>query len=623
MSEPTQDPLVRLNTLEELGHAAQMTLEPITQAELPPLPPEPETKDFYLFGVLGAKNVGKSSLVAALLGLTHEPEEGRELGAGTRSPKVFAAPELMPRVLACFAKAGVEAEPARNSGKVAGLEKVAFVDLPDIESRFHEHLPMVMAVNGEIDGLLVVRTAESSFDATFLEKLKAFRRPQMDMYLVMNKFDDWVADRGGDESEARAVCTEHLAEVLRGLDLTTQDVYLTDARPEGIREGLGYDLGRLTEQVLADKSTEELMKAKLRAWVFSLRLWTESLREATDLVRGRILLGSLLERCAVVERSLSQQEGLDAVEEVVPSAVRTSFDRFLERILVGSRQVELAESRLVRRVFHHRVERLPFARIFAAPLFLVGEIFDGLIRTLAGGSGPSVVASSDAGEVREAVATLVETINDSFELERAALAGSFQGVPPKQVLDLEEGKRVLQGVLHGALTRRDEAVLSRTRLPWMTYRIFMWLPIAWFLLGRSITTLYLKQGADFDWTSLGSSIPVALLELTTPSYLISAVCLLTLFYAAVVLREYHFAFRTVHNADVLEIGQKEWAKGIARELYREVIGTTVPTRFHKLGQRLDDAALQLTSMDEGLEALDPEAVEDATRQLREGESFRG
>lgn len=297
-----EERIERLGNLVERGRAAAMALGPVLRGELPPVPPEPETKDFYLYGVLGAKNVGKSSLVAAVLGLTHAPEEDRELGEGTRSPKVFASPELMPRVLACFARAGVEAEPARDAGRVAGLEKVAFVDLPDIESRFEDHLPMVMAVNGEIDGLLVVRTAESSFDEGFLEKLRAFRRPQMDVYLVMNKFDDWVAARDGDEGAARAVCSEHLATVLRGLELSTEDVFLTDARPPGVREADGYDLPRLATQLLQDKTTDELERAKLRAWVFSLRCWTDAVREAGDLARGRRAVGEVFERCARVDQ---------------------------------------------------------------------------------------------------------------------------------------------------------------------------------------------------------------------------------------------------------------------------------------------------------------------------------
>ena len=607
-----EERFAHLATLVERGRAASMALGPVIRGELPELPPEPDTKDFYLFGVLGAKNVGKSSLVAAVLGLTHAPEEDRELGEGTRSPKVFASPELMPRVLSCFAKAGVEAEPSRDAGRVAGLEKVAFVDLPDIESRFDDHLPMVMAVNGEVDGLLIVRTAESSFDETFLAKLRAFRRPQMDVYLVMNKFDDWVAARDGDEGEARAVCTEHLAEVLRGLELSTEDVFLTDARPPGVRENDGYDLPRLGQQLLQDKSTEELERAKLRAWVFSLRCWTDGVRAAGDLTRGRRAMGDIFERCARVSEGLGGDAGVSAMDELVPERTRSGFDRFLARSLAATRQVELAESRLVRQVFHHRVELLPFARVLAAPLFLVGEVLDGVLRRMSTSSA-DVAASADPRETEEAVGALVESLNDSLELERSALEAAYQGVPGPRVLPVEDGRRQLQTVLHGALVRREEAVVARVQSPWFTYRLAMWIPMLWFLVGRSMTRLYLEKGLTLDAEVLGATLLVALLELTTPAYLISAAGLLVVFYGAVLLREYHRAFRAVHDDDLLHSGQQDWAADVGRDLYRSLVGEAIPERFRRLGQRLDDAALELQALEQGLEELDPEAAADAAR----------
>jgi GTP-binding protein EngB required for normal cell division len=629
----------RLAALENRGAGARRTLDAVARGSLPELPPEPQTKDFYLFGVLGAKNVGKSSLVASILGLEHAAEEGRELGAGTRKPRIFACPELMPRVRDAFAAAGVETEVAAHQGLVAGLEKVAFVDLPDIESRFEDHLPQVMAVNGEIDGLVVVRTSESSFDHTFMEKLKQFRRPQMDLYLVMNKFDDWVAARGSEE-EARAVCTEHLAEVLRGLDLSTEDVYMTDARPAEIREGGGYDLSRLAAELLQDKSSEELLRAKLRAWVFQLRLWTEAIRSGGDLLRGRATLAGLLQRCGQALRELSPQKSAthallpgrserlllsetEAVEapseglaQVVPLATQEGFARFVERRLVSSRQVEQAESRLLRRVFHHRVERLPFARVLAAPLFVFGEVLDGLLgRT--GGMRTSPYLEGTDQESLEAVAGLFESINESLELERAALYDHFQGVPEGRILSPEEGGRLLQGVLHGCLKQREEAVCAQVHLPWMPYRWLMWFPVLWFLLLRPLTRLYLARQAAWSWGLLVAGVPVVLLEITTPSVLISAVVTLLLVYAAVLFREYHWAFRAVHELDRLEAAGLEWAGGVTEDLYREIFGRVIPERFRRLGQCLEDGAEQLDGVDQGLRDIDREAVADAERQLRE------
>lgn len=612
MTLPVDESFRRLATLEERGRSVLLTLGTACRRAPPPLPPEPDTKDFYLYGVLGAKNVGKSSLVASLLGVEHVPEEGRELGEGTRRPRVFASPALLPRVIDTLERAGVEAEPADRAGRVAGLEKVAFVDLPDIESRFEDHLPMVLAVNGEIDGLIVVRTAESSFDATFLEKLQAFRRPQMDLLLVMNKFDDWVAARGS-EAEARAVCAEHLAEVLRGLDLSTEDVFMTDARLPDMREGEGFDVERLASRVLQDKSSEELERAKLRAWVFQLRTWTHQVRTAVDLPQGRRALRDVLERCARARDEIEAGGPGVAVDALVAPGIRLGFERFVERGLAGSPQVERSETRLVRRVFHHRVERLPFARLMAAPMVMTGEVLDGLFGR--GGAGSPLLPTSDSREADEAVAGLVEAVNETLELDRAALEARFTGVPEGGMLTGEEARRALRTVFHGILDRREEAVCARVRQPWLVYRLAMWLPLAWFLVLRPLTELYLAKGAEWTPELVWATLPTALLRLTTPGYLIAAVATLVLFYGAVLLREYHLAFRAVHEVDRLEGAAKEWAGGLVRDLYREFFGVMIPGRLRRLGQCLDDAGLQLGAVDQGLREIDAEAVHDAERQL--------
>lgn len=594
----------RLADLEERARTLATALSGSVKGALPEPPPEPRAKDYYLYGVLGAKNVGKSSLVAGVLGLRHSAEEGRDLGEGTRRPRVYASAALAGRIRELMARAGVEADFAASPGKAAALSRVAFLDLPDIESRFEDHLGAVMKVHREIDGLIVVRTAESSFDEAFLAKLRAFRRPQMDLYVVMNKFDDWVAARGGDEAEARAVCTEHLAQVLRDLELSTEDVYLTDARAADSREGGGYDLERLARDLLEDKSEPELERSRQRQWVFQLRLFTAALRAAADLARGRRRLAGLLERC---------RAEAGGATGLVAAPLREGLERLLARVLESGERIELAESRLVRQVFFHRVDHLPFARLLAAPLYLLAEAVDGLVGLLPRLGGPRVeLPGADPNEAAGVVRAVAESVGGALALDQAALAARYHGVegPP---LPADEAARRIHAVLHSWLRRQEETVRAAVPRPWLVYRLAMVLPVAWFVVLRPLAELWVEAVRTGSLAGGLLLAPKVALHLTSPESVVLTAASLVLVYGAVLAAEYRFALARVHRGEFLDQHRAQWVQEVAREYWRELFEGVVPERFRVLATLLDEAEVQLGEVDRLLAALDPEAVADATR----------
>ncbi len=584
--------------------------------DVPPPPGEPETPDYYLYGVLGAKNVGKSSLVAALLGVEHRAEEDRELGEGTRRPRLYAAPELVEKVRTSFARAGVETDLAPSAGRAAQFSRIAFVDLPDIESRFSEHFETVLRIEDRILGLLVVRTAESSFDESFLERLGRFRRDDRDLYFVMNKFDQWVADFGGSEGEARAAASDHLAEVLRRLDLPTERVYPTDARPAALREKGGFDLGRLAKDLLSDKSTSELGRAKLRNWVHRLAAWVLALRGELDLEAGRRHLNAILGRSAAVVERLQKEGGSgDPVRELVPPALVDGFHRFLERTLEGSAESDRAESRLVRRVFARRVDGLPFVRLLAVPLFVAGDLADGLFSRLPRlvGARPAL-PGSDAVEAREALVAVVGAVEDRFALDRSALGRLYKGVPETGLWDEDAATRLLGTVLEDGARRREERVAARVVAPGVVYRLAVLAPLLWFALARPIAKAWVLAGRSFSPVSVMPVVPEVLLELTAPGYLLYGAACLVLLYGLVLAAEYRHAKTLVASGDDEIEARRARVAELARDFWLEVFDRVVPQGFRRLESEVREAETRTGELLAGLEALEPEAVAHAREE---------
>lgn len=628
-SKPSTLPMVRGSTdLASIEHPRQ--LEPLARAlsdsfrasfrqHPPEVPREPETKDFYLYGVIGAKNVGKSSLVAALLGVTHEAEEGRELGEGTRRPKIYASAKLGPKVRELFQRVGVESELAFRAGAAEGFEKVAFLDLPDIESRFEDHLPLVQAISPWIDGLIIVRTAESSLDAVFLEKLKAFRRPQMDLFLVMNKFDDWVHARGGDLAEARAVCCEHLAEVLKGLELSQEEVYCTDSRPADLREQEGFDLPRLIGRVLADKSSQELARAKHRAWVFSYAHWALALRHDQGIDAARSQLEDLQSRCQDALGALEDQPPEVALQGLLDPAILEAFQRHLERSFVHSGALDREEGRLIRRVFFRRAEALPGARIFAAPFYALGELADAVLQLVPTRGSERVLKKEEGREAEEALEAVTEALNRRFEASRRSLDRLLEGIPEVAVASSDEARRSFSQVLYDASRRRESEVLAEVQRPSVLVRASMALPLVWFLLVRPLVQVTVGVDGSLRLGRILLALPRLLRNFADPMDLVFFLAATSLFYLLVLLREYHQAFRAVKQHLDREDHARVQAQRLSREFFRSLFEDRVLARFRRPTMLLQEASEQLEMLEESLQGLDPEATGDARRDWEEWE----
>jgi hypothetical protein len=167
------------------------------------------TDGLILCGVLGAKDVGKSSLINALAGCdVCEPEP--EVAEGTFGAVVYAHRECVDD--ACRRLAGLTLQ------RVVGhdLEQVrnlVLVDLPDFSSTFRSHLHVVREAVPRLDRVVWLWDPIVAGDRSYSERIGRVVKDARNVCLVLNKIDLMLRD----EPEASEVARPPRREAARRL----------------------------------------------------------------------------------------------------------------------------------------------------------------------------------------------------------------------------------------------------------------------------------------------------------------------------------------------------------------------------------------------------------------------
>ncbi len=149
----------------------------------------------WVWGVLGGKDVGKSTLVNALAGAP-AVAPGDPVGEGTRHPTVYCAAadrEALERRFAGLPELALEFAPSAPEG----LRGLALVDLPDFDSLFQDHAEQVRRIATRLDGILWVATPKKLGDRRGLAEVRRLLKDRANFAHVVNKLDWLLAQAEG------------------------------------------------------------------------------------------------------------------------------------------------------------------------------------------------------------------------------------------------------------------------------------------------------------------------------------------------------------------------------------------------------------------------------------------
>lgn len=149
--------------------------------------------EIVLCGLLGGKNVGKSTLINALARVPVSIDVER-VGEGTDRPIAFVHEDVTAAVTDRLRDLHHRTEVRTVTHRSDALINVVLVDLPDFDSEFPGHLAIVRDIAPLLDRVLWVLTPRKIGDRAWVEMFQSVIKDTRNVRCVLNKVDELLTD---------------------------------------------------------------------------------------------------------------------------------------------------------------------------------------------------------------------------------------------------------------------------------------------------------------------------------------------------------------------------------------------------------------------------------------------
>ncbi|MEM1012168.1 MAG: hypothetical protein AAGI46_08100 [Planctomycetota bacterium] len=493
----------------------------VTGAELPdvlsgdaPVPTLADAGDVYFVGLIGGKDVGKTSLANAIAGAELGKPTGH--GEGTRAVTAYAHRAAVPEV-------------RRRLGDVAivpheleQLRRQVLLDLPDIDSRYADHITLTRQTLRHLLYPVWVQSVEKYADKRPRDLLAqvAQGNDPGNFVFVLSKADQLV-DREGTDA-ALEVADDYAGRVADALELPAKpEVLLCSAhRPEQL------DLPRLREKLGIDKEAKA--------------------------VRGDMAKAG--ERLSSTVASWVREQNLPALTDKAKRQLDLATELVTDR--AASPVLQVALPRLADDPGHRAAVAEPAARARTRAWPLVGWI-DMALSPVVSLIGQNLMpASTEAASLERHLADAghdtAQGIRSAFATLRSTHPDVAEHYASRHLWESAEAETAaadLRRRLSAALDRQRDAIRHRLR-PSRWLLPIRWLltvgVVVWFAIAQPLLEVVVPQ-EEWSWTEL---LREAVLLINAQTLLASAgfvLAYLLLVWAAVRVRAYRLAARQRHK----------------------------------------------------------------------------
>jgi hypothetical protein len=374
----------------------------------------------WVWGVLGGKEVGKSTLINALAG-AEVVDRGRPVGEGTFQPAAYLHAADADAFRSRFAS--LDGVPISvHDAAPQSMRGLVLIDLPDFDSTFADHVAQVRRVANLLDGVIWVTTPKKVGDLRAMHEIQGVLKDRVNFVYVVNKIDWLLAqsdaaprddlerlrtatrqqikacDPNGASDALFTITARHRTQE-EVLDFIARSRDFDDVRALGDRlEPLQKAVRKVLEQfdalrrTLTTPPTAEAAAANKRA-----NLGYQTRVQASQLLE-HYKPHYLLDR---VKRAAAEGR----VKEIVDRSLSTHYCLHVVRMLNGERRLFGEWSGTL---FRQRVARWPLLGLIAWPITLLGALF---------GEMRALWRSSRSHEA-----------DDPFRLEGLSLGERFQAI---------------------------------------------------------------------------------------------------------------------------------------------------------------------------------------------------
>ncbi len=445
----------------------------------------------WVWGILGGKDVGKSTLINALAG-AEVVHRGTAVGEGTYQPAAYLHDGDRDALDARFATLGGVSFTVCTDAPPS-MRGLVLVDLPDFDSMYTDHLTQVRAVAGALDGIICVTTPKKVGDLRAINEIQRVLKARNNFVYVVNKMD-WLLGQSdghpsGELDRMSAALNTQMAECgvngdagrsffisakHRTADSIIDEIarhHPTDSprspQPEMVDAArrVADDFDALRDTLTTAPTAEAADNNKRANLTFQVR------------AQARTLLDHHNPNAAL--DSLQRNANPETIEEIVVSSFSQVYcDQLIKRMNAG----RLLSAEWSALLFRQRIAHWPVLGIIAWPLALLGAIV-GTLRSLV----PRPAATQDDPFRFDGLA-LQDRTHAAISGVNARLAGTAERIefelPSAGALEHQFRSDISalanayrQGVID-PLTRRRPSFPGRC-LRWLTpAAVLIWFPLA-------------------------------------------------------------------------------------------------------------------------------------------------
>jgi hypothetical protein len=519
METATQDTLDRASV--ELRQVVA-DLGRITGLEVPELFDAEVRRDepvLFVYGLLGGKDVGKTTLINALAEAKISIESPG-ISTGTNVPVVYVHHDDVPAVRERLAAdVGLDFELRTHDRAV--LRQVALVDLPDFDSKRNlpEHARRANQFKRFLDGFVWVTTVRKIDHPELLRQMASVAPKQENFYCVVT-FADEVIHGGKDTlSGLRQLCLDRVRR-LYFADFAVENLYVIctlDAR--------SYDFPGLRARLVRSHSAEEIVHRRRRSVC-------RALRANIDRVTTHFRLDDTI---ATLDRLLAELP--DRFDENFPAEYWTEVADRVARLDGPYR-------RMTARLFSHRIWGWPILSVLMFPMSAIVSYLGGRLFFDSG------TRWTDYHQLPEILTIDALSLRVRFDRVAIELRAKYLRLH-QEFHELVGGEPDTDGLLRQWSDGLDEndrattAALERHyRRPPFWLRWLVYLPLVWFPFVQPVLETYLRQ-PELRASGFFRGVALTAVSLLSARYVLQSAAVLLVIYTSWLLGFYASSARQI------------------------------------------------------------------------------
>ncbi|RJP26862.1 MAG: hypothetical protein C4527_14330 [Candidatus Omnitrophota bacterium] len=518
---------MNIQTLRTQLDQLNQELAQLTGLASPPLSFQAGTAEedsLFLYGIVGGKDVGKTSLINQLAGArisidTDILDEGTKIAVAYCHKNDLA--DLRKRLAMDMKEHLNFISHERNE-----LRNVVLIDFPDFDSRFITHRDDVQRLSKYLQSIVWVVSPRKYGDHEFLDQLTAVAQSSENYYVALNKIDQ--LEQRADLNTVRKEVREYLTRecVKRHVPPPQPDrlLLISALSPDK------YDFPILHNRLIRIHSPEEIAKAKIK------NLTAEFEKNLSRIDEHY----SLTAKIEMVDKAL----------DLIRTRIGDEFsDDYCETVCRRVLTLEQRRQRIGGELFSRRVEGWPVLRSLFYPLAGVVSVLSGRFASSHTQKETPDLSQELLRFQNRSAAARMQDIRDCIEDRFPLLAQEFG--------EMRDYAELLDPVCRELVRDHEDRVTERLAqgitAPGPARKFMAYFPLIWFPLLQPL--LYQLIRHEESWFSFASFFDLIgiLISLISASALLVNFCFLLIFYTVWLILLYSRGARSA-----LKEGQEEF-----------------------------------------------------------------